>query len=67
MKKKNNTPPGFVRSYWLVLCIILLVGFVAWHYIDRSQREKVMKQTISSQEKENPKSSTGIPPDSLHH
>jgi hypothetical protein len=45
----------------------LLVGFVAWHYIEKSQHEKMMKQMMESQGKENSKASTGIPPDSLQH
>jgi p-aminobenzoyl-glutamate transporter AbgT len=67
MKKDYNISRSFVRSYWLILCIVLLIGFIAWHFIERSQHEKLLKQTINSQSKENPKSSTGIPPDSLHH
>jgi hypothetical protein len=67
MESKNNIPRGFVRTYWLILCIALLVGFVSWHYIQRSQDQKLMKQMINSQNNENPKASTGIPPDSLSH
>jgi hypothetical protein len=67
MEKDNNGTHGYVRSYWLYLCIALLIGSVAWHFIERSQQEKLVKQPVNSQSKADTGSLTGAPPDSLHH